>query len=147
MRPPPRPPPPPGAPSARAKRRLSTGRLGEQAAADHLRRRGLEVLARNVRTGAGEIDLVAADRTTIAFVEVKTTRRRSRDSRAAPPPGPPFERLGPRQRRRLRALALEWLRAQPASRGRAEQVRFDAIGVVLDADGRVLALEHLEGAF
>ena len=138
--------PQPATPAGRSGRRLATGRLGEQAAAEHLRRRGFEILARNVRTAAGEIDLVAAAASTIAFVEVKTTRRVARGG-AGEPVEPPFERLGPRQRRRLRSLALEWLRAARSPGRGAEEVRFDAIGVVLDASGRLVALEHLEGAF
>ncbi len=99
-----------------------------------------------MRTGAGEIDLVAADEKTVLFVEVKTTRRPIGSTGRPPPTSAALERLGPRQRRRLRSLALEWLLAQPKP-GTAEEVRFDAIGVVLDASGELLALEHLEGAF
>ena len=136
--------------AARARRRLAIGRLGEQAAAEHLRRRGFEILARNVRTAAGEIDLVAAGAQAIVFVEVKTTTRRDgagedrgRWLQRA------LERVGPHQRRRLRSLALDWLREQrPAPRrGPAAEIRFDAVGVVLDPAGRLLALEHLEAAF
>ncbi|MBI4601734.1 MAG: YraN family protein, partial [Planctomycetes bacterium] len=47
------------------------GRRGERAAARHLRRQGLRILARNVREGRGEIDLVALDGATLVFVEVK----------------------------------------------------------------------------
>lgn len=127
-----------------------TGRLGEDAAAEHLRRLGLEIVGRNVRTAAGEIDLIAADGTMIAFVEVKTTRARS------PRPGRTgaetrlacaLERVGRRQRARLRGLALDWLREQPAALRAGRELRFDAVAVVLDGRGRLLALEHLESAW
>jgi putative endonuclease len=127
-------------PSA-ADRRRATGRLGEQHAAAHLRRLGFSVLARNARTREGEIDLVAFDGAVLAFVEVKSTRRGN--AGVAPEP---LERLGPRQRARLRRLALEWL-AEQQGRPRAETIRFDAIGVVLDSGGRLQRLDHVEGAW
>ena len=37
------------------------GQLGERVAAEHLERRGYEVVARNHRTRFGELDLIAAD--------------------------------------------------------------------------------------
>lgn len=48
------------------------GREGEDRAALFLEAKGMEVIARNVRGRTGEIDLVALDGDTIAFVEVKT---------------------------------------------------------------------------
>lgn len=131
----------------------ATGRRGEELAVRHLRGRGLTILARNLRTAAGEIDLIAADGRAIVFVEVKTAR-----SRRVPPPGgrgsvragdaaSVLERLGPGQRRRLRGLALDWLREQPTALRSCEQLRFDAIGVLLGPGGELLALEHLEGAW
>jgi putative endonuclease len=137
--------------------RRATGRRGEQLAAEHLERLGFTALARNVRTAAGEIDLIAADDRTIAFVEVKTTRMNTaRAVRGAPvttaspaavAAAAVLERLGTRQRRRLRGLALDWLRAQPSGGPRSRELRFDAIGVVIDGAGGLLALEHLEGAW
>ena len=41
----------------------------------HLSRLGYSVLARNVRTRAGEIDVIVFDGATLVFVEVKTARR------------------------------------------------------------------------
>ncbi len=48
------------------------GGWGEQAAADYLTEHEYEVLARNVRTPYGEIDLIARQGDVIVFVEVKT---------------------------------------------------------------------------
>jgi putative endonuclease len=130
------------------------GRRGEELAAQHLRRRGFAILARNVRSGTGEIDLIATDGATIVFAEVKTTGfLRARDSNtdgAASPAAAAacvLERLGARQRRRVRGLALDWLRGQPPTLRTAGELRFDAIGVVLGPAGELLALEHLEGAW
>ena len=105
-----------------------------------------------MRTAAGEIDLIASDGITIAFVEVKTTRWAALPdvptcALAARAAAGVLERLGPGQRHRLRGLALDWLRVQPRKAGAAGELRFDAIGVVLDAAGGLLALEHIEGAW
>lgn len=113
------------------------GRLGEQLAADHLERRGFAILARNHRTRWGEIDLIAADERRIVFCEVKTRRSGSSG---------PFDSLREAQCRRLRRMAVAWLQEQHA-RPRPPDLRFDAIGVTIDAYGRLVALEHLEGAF
>jgi putative endonuclease len=55
---------------------LIVGRRHERRAARFLKRRGLRVLTRNLRTGRDEIDLLARDGDTVVIVEV---RYRSRD--------------------------------------------------------------------
>lgn len=106
----------------------------------------MAVVGANVRTAAGEIDLIALDGATIAFIEVKTRRARPGDSATAALGGA-LERIGPRQRRRLRGLALDWLREQPPALRAGRELRFDAIAVVLSAGDGLLALDHLEGAW
>ena len=125
--------------------RRALGRRGEQLAADHLSRRGCVVLARNVRTRHGEIDLIARDSDTLVFVEVKTRSVAAR-ARGIRPDQQPMVGLGARQRARLRRLAAAWLREERA-RPAARTIRFDAIGVVLDTAGRLRRLEHVEGAW
>jgi len=120
------------------------GALGEELAAAHLQRLGFDVIERNVRTRTGEIDLIAFDGHTLVFAEVKTARAGPGASRQE---AVPLEWLLPRQRLRIRRLARAWLADPRRHHPRATEVRFDAIGVVLDAGGRLLALEHLEGAW
>ncbi len=55
--------------SAAHRRRL--GRLGERIAIDFLQRRGLDLIARNLTVGRGELDLVMSDRGRRVAVEVK----------------------------------------------------------------------------
>ncbi len=134
-----------------AQRRRATpaevGRIGEELAAQHLQRRGARLLARNVRTRAGEIDIVAFDGRTLMFVEVKTLQlRRCFALRPRCHPDP-LASLHPRQRARLRRLAAAWLSQTRGSRPYAEAIRFDAIGVLLDARSRLLYLEQLEAAW
>jgi putative endonuclease len=113
------------------------GRIGERLAAEHLERLGFAILARNHRTRWGEIDLVACDTQRIVFCEVKTRRLGSSN---------PFDGLRGEQCRRLRRMAAAWLAGAPG-RPRVPELRFDAIGVTIDARGQLVALEHLEDAF
>jgi putative endonuclease len=113
------------------------GRTGELLAAAHLERRGLTILERNHRTRWGEIDLIAADARCIVFCEVKTRRIGAAS---------PFEGLRDAQCRRLRRMAVAWLQQQ-TGRPCVPDLRFDAIGITIDARGQLVALEHLEGAF
>ena len=113
------------------------GARGERLAAEHLERRGLTVLERNYRTRFGELDLVAYDGASLVFCEVKTRRAG---------PGRPWDALGGAKQSRVRAMARQWL-AERTDRPHAPELRFDAIGVTIDARGRLVALEHLEGAF
>jgi len=113
------------------------GVRGEELAARHLERRGLRILDRNYRTRFGELDLVAFDGRRLVFCEVKTRRAGS---------GRPWDALGAAKQSRVRAMARQWL-SERSDRPHAPDLRFDAIGVTIDARGRLVALEHLEGAF
>jgi putative endonuclease len=129
-------------------RRESTrglGALGEQLAAAHLRGRGFRILATNVRTRYGEIDLIALDKRVLIFCEVKT--RRVSVARTPEAAGHPLSTLSTRQRARIRRLAGAWLGENARARLWANTVRFDAIGVQVDRDGRLVGLDHLEGAW
>ncbi|HEU4976851.1 MAG TPA: YraN family protein [Baekduia sp.] len=112
------------------------GRLGECLAAEHLERRGYAIVARNHRTRFGEIDLVACDGRTLVFCEVKTRRGH----------GDPWDALHPAKRAQVRRMARAYL-AETADRPRVPDLRFDAIGIAIDARGRLTRLEHLEDAF
>ena len=84
---------------------------------------GWTILARRLRTAAGEIDLVAGRAALLAFIEVK----------ARPDLATAAAALGPRQRARLLAAAEIALAEHPE--WPAEDVRFDVL--VVDATGRV----------
>ena len=119
--------------------RHQLGRTGEDLALEHLQRLGYELVARNHRTRWGEIDLVVHDGSTLVFAEVKT-RRATGSGRG------PWEALHERKRSQVRRMAAAYL-ADVHDRPRAVELRFDAIGVVIDARNRLLRLDHLEGAF
>jgi len=113
------------------------GRLGERLAAEHFARLGYEVLAQNHHTRYGELDLVLSDGRTLVFCEVKTRRLGS---------GEPFDNLHPAKQAQVRKMAAAWL-LQPGDRQWHEDLRFDAVGVLVDRDDGLVRLDHLQGAF
>lgn len=119
-------------------RRRRLGSAGEQIAADHLTRRGFHILDRNYRTRWGELDIVACDGRQIVFCEVKcrVANRSGRD---------PLESVHQAKQAQVRRMASRWLVERPHPR--VSDLRFDAIGVTLSPDGRLLRLDHIEGAF
>jgi putative endonuclease len=118
--------------------RRALGTRGEDLAAAHLERLGYVVIARNHRTRFGELDLVVADDRALVFVEVKTRRAGRR--------GHPWEGLHERKRAQVRRMAAAYL-SEVSDRPRGLELRFDAVGVVIDPQGRLVALDHLEAAF
>jgi putative endonuclease len=126
--------------------RRALGRLGEDLAAAHFQRLGFSCLARNARTLHGEIDLIAFDGRTLVFVEVKARRVGAR-KRSIRPDQEPLTRLRRRQRARLRRLAVAWLGDQKHIRPTAHTIRFDAVGVILDTNDRLVRLDHVDGAW
>jgi putative endonuclease len=51
---------------------MNKGREGEDRAAAGVEAEGMRIVARNVRSPAGEVDLIALDGDTLVFIEVKT---------------------------------------------------------------------------
>jgi putative endonuclease len=123
--------------------RIRLGAHGEQLACDHLERAGYALIERNGRCGRiGELDVVARDGRCLVFCEVKTRVAGGRTG-----PAGPLDAIGPAKRRRIRRLAAEWLRTRTLDGPRPAWIRFDAIGIVVDRQGRLLSLDHVEDAF
>lgn len=101
-------------------RRQRVGKWGETVAAYYLENRGYQVLARNVRTAYGEIDLIAQQQGgMLVFVEVKTRTNASF--------GFPEESVDERKLGHLIASAQSYLQEQP---GDLEQGwRIDVIAI------------------
>ena len=86
------------------------GAWGERLAATHYRRRGYDVVDRNWRSPTGELDLVLRRGELYVFSEVKTRRTDWF--------GPAAGAVGVSKQRRIRRLAVEWLRGQRRPRRR-----------------------------
>jgi putative endonuclease len=119
-------------PAAERKRLL--GQRGEAIAARHLTGLGMEVIDRNWRCDAGEIDLVLRDGRVLVVCEVKT--------RTSIAYGAPLEAIDQRKLDRLRRLAARWLRVHDCH---PDDVRIDMVGV-LAPPGLPVEIEHVEGA-
>jgi len=128
--------------------RRRIGALGEHLARRHLEARGLRIVDANFRTRHGELDLVALDAGCLVFCEVKT-RVVSVEAGEAAETGDlgPFAGIDANKRRKVRLMAREWLADRGSKAPWQPEIRCDAIGIELDPRGRLLRLEHLEGAF
>jgi len=113
-------------------RRQVVGRWGEDTAADYLKANGYTILARNVRTAHGEIDIVASQGGLLVFVEVKT-----RSSHAFAFPEDSVTR---RKQAYMLSAAEDYLQAHPES---GESWQFDVIAVEGTPGGKA-QIEHFE---
>lgn len=104
---------------------LQRGRDAEHLAAEHLRAKGLIVLARNLRCRAGELDLVGLDGDVLAVVEI---RQRSRVDFG----GAAGSVTKPKQRKIIRAVRY-FLPQHPA--WRRLRMRFDVVALEGSAQG------------
>jgi putative endonuclease len=111
------------------------GRRGEDLAHRFLERHGFSVVARNYRppAGRGEIDLVAWERETLVFVEVKS--RRSDDF------GSPERNVDENKRTALVRAGRDYARRAGVP---WDRVRFDMVSVVLSDPP---AVAHSRDAF
>ncbi len=114
--------------------RLSLGRWGEEEAARFLQSRGMKIVARNVRTPVGEIDLIARQGKILAFVEVKTRRGLGF--------GTPQEAVGRTKQRQI-LRAAQWYMADGKTKD--VQPRFDVVAVHATPGGA--QIEHIADAF
>jgi len=123
----------------------NSGAAGEEEAARYLRRRGYDIVERNLRLAGSEIDIVARRGDILAFVEVKTRRTSAC--------GAAVEFVSVRKRQKLiRAAKLFMTRRSYA----ALQPRLDIIAVTthealgagsgIGASPAAAAIEHYEGA-
>ena len=113
----------------------STGKFGEQIAQDYLKKQGYHILAQNLKSPFGEIDLVAKHQKTLVFIEVKT--RRNTDF------GFPEESVTEHKQIRLGRLASWYLKYE--SQWQDFPVRFDVIAIEL-LEGKV-EIRLIQNAF
>ena len=114
--------------------RITLGRLGEDLAAQHLRKAGYQILERNVRSRYGEIDLVAKDGECVVFVEVRTM---------ASGMMAPEESVTSRKQQQVASLGLRYL--QDHSMTDAEW-RADVVAIEMGQDGKPRRFEHYVNA-
>lgn len=101
-----------------SKENIYLGREGEDLALGFLKKEGYRILAKNYRSRLGEIDIVARDKDTICFVEVKT--RQFLES------GEPLEAVNALKQRKISKTALGYLKEKHLLDRKA---RFDVVAV------------------
>ncbi len=110
------------------------GKIGEQLAVDHLVSKGLEIIDRNWRIREGEVDIIARDGETIAFIEVKTA--------FSDKLGDPVGWVNPAKRRQIGKIANVWIdKHDPDCRA----YRFDVVALRKVPGG--FDIRHIEDAF
>lgn len=109
------------------------GNRGEDHAVKFLKGKGYDLVARNFKTSIGEIDIIAEDKGTLVFVEVKTRTDNSF--------GHPFEAVTYRKREKIKKVALCYLK----NRKKPVAARFDVLSIEMDGDNPLI--EHIIDAF
>ncbi|KAB1650975.1 YraN family protein [Adlercreutzia muris] len=119
----------------RGRRNRALGARGEDAAVRFLEARGYHILERNWTCFAGEADIIAADGTTLVFVEVKTRRDDSH--------GLPSEAVGRAKRERYEKIALAYVTDHFFDEA---VVRFDVVAITVLPEDRAFVSHHV-GAY
>ncbi|MGQ9693494.1 MAG: YraN family protein [Thermodesulfobacteriota bacterium] len=102
------------------KERISLGKIGEELAVAHLKKMKYKILERNYKCPLGEMDLVARDKNTLVFIEVKT--RKTKDF------GGPAAAVDLHKQRQLSKVALHYLNQKKLNNIPA---RFDVVAIEL----------------
>lgn len=114
-----------------------TGRWGEQKAAEYLNRHGYKTVGMNYKCRMGEIDVIAQNKTTVVFCEVKL-RRSAAFAQAR-------EFVTQAKQERLKTTAAVWLSQNETSK----QPRFDVVEIYAPngPDESNYQINHIENAF
>jgi len=111
------------------------GQEGEAAAETHLRRKGYRIIARNLRSSMGELDLIAEDGGVLVFVEVKA--RRTDEFGGA------VHAVDQRKQKKLIRLASQYLARRHLIN---RSCRFDVV-LLQETGAKIAQVEHIQNAF
>jgi putative endonuclease len=115
------------------RRRL--GHEGESAAEQYLQHKGYRIVARNLRSSVGELDLVAEDGQVLVFVEVKARRTDAF--------GGAIHAVHQRKQEKLIRLAAQYLTRHHI---KDRLCRFDVV-LLKGTDTVSSQIEHIQNAF
>jgi putative endonuclease len=111
----------------------ATGRSGEALAARALEDKGYIIIEKNFANKFGEIDIIAKDKGTLVFVEVK--------AKTGIEYGMPEEMVGRGKLQRIRNMAILYMK------GKNVPCRIDVVAIVLSEDNDVVRLTHYENVY
>ena len=114
--------------------KINLGKLGEDEALDFLVKNGYKIIARNYRTRLGEVDIIASDRDTFCFVEVKARRSCIR--------GTPAEAVSRKKENQISKAALHFIKDKGLW---GKKARFDVVSVIYS--GGMVKLDLIKNAF
>ena len=121
--------------SKNKQRPYDLGKSGEEIALHYLEDKKYKIITRGFRLFRGEIDIIAFDRKTLVFVEVKT--RKSRDF------GLPEESVTPSKQRQIRKIAQGFL---AKNNFQDVECRFDVISLSFN-ENKGYSVRHIKNAF
>lgn len=113
---------------------IAFGTLGEKMAANYLEQRGYLILERNYKVKSGEIDIIAAEKDVLVFVEVKT--------RSSCLFGRPLEAVDRRKQQKIIRTA-QWYLSRTNQYHKA--CRFDIIEIM--KQGKQFCVNQIQDAF
>ena len=111
------------------------GLLGEELANSYLARRGYKILLRNYENSLGEIDLIAKERGTLVFIEVKT--------RSSLSMGSPLESMTFHKRGQIVKSAKYYIKRYGI---KDVPCRFDVVSILMPPGGEP-QIELIQNAF
>jgi putative endonuclease len=115
-------------------RQQQFGKRSERLAMKYLKRNGYRIVETNYRSRVGEIDIIAREKETLVFVEVK-----ARSSRRF---GSPKGAVTPAKQRKISMAALDYLKRTGQTEASA---RFDVVSI--DTTAGQTAIEVVKNAF
>jgi putative endonuclease len=111
------------------------GKRGEDIAVAYLRKQGYKILERNYKNRIGEVDIIALDRKTYCFIEVKT--RENLDL------GLPCEAVHAHKQLKISRVAQSYVAFEGIE---DHNCRFDIVSIILKKDG-FRQIEIIKDAF
>jgi len=111
------------------------GKSGEEAAARYLKNKKFRIIERNFRFLKGEIDIIAYERKTLVFIEVKA--RKSKEF------GSPEEAVTPLKQRQIKRVAKGFIAKNHL---REVKCRFDVLSLFFD-EKNGCKINHIQDAF
>jgi putative endonuclease len=105
------------------------GKKGEELALRFLKKRGYRIIEKNYVCKMGEMDIIAKEKDTFVFVEVKT--------RTSTTFGPPQLAVNPKKQMQLSKVALNFLKEKGLGDVKA---RFDVVAILFGPKGEEIEL-------
>jgi len=105
------------------------GNSGETLAAIYLQKNGYKIIARNYKCRYGEIDIIAKEKNTWCFIEVKAIAKSKSES--------PFDTIGKKKMEHIENTAAHYVAENKLGN---ERVRFDAVGIRISAGKQEIEL-------